>query len=102
MHMAHHKTILLVSSTARLHDRMRALGHSIDVSIALANHDTLSQALHSGHEFDLVILDSEGLPQQTLSAVDAFVAEKRKGTQKPAASSFDQAVEATLKAQIKR
>ena len=55
--MAHHKTILLVSSTTRLHDRMRALGHSIDASIALATQDTLPQALNSGHEFDLVILD---------------------------------------------
>ena len=73
--MAHHKTILLVSSTSRLHDRMRALGHAIDVSIALATHDTLPQALNSGHEFDLVILDSEGLPQTTLNAVDSFVAE---------------------------
>ena len=73
--MAHHKTILLVSSTTRLHDTMRALGHSIDVSIALATHDTLPQALNSGHEFDLVILDSEGLPQSVLNAVDAFVAE---------------------------
>jgi hypothetical protein len=39
---------------------------------------------------------------QLVAQRDAFVAEKRKGTQKPAASSFDQAVEAALKAQIKR
>lgn len=71
----HHKNILLMSATTRLHDRMRELSHDIDVSIALANEDTFSQAITSGHEFDLVILDSEGMSQDTLNAVDSFVAE---------------------------
>ena len=71
----HHKNILLISATARLHDRMRELSHAIDVSIALANDSTFSQAISSGHEFDLVILDSEGISQETLNAVDSFVAD---------------------------
>ena len=71
----HHKNILLVSATTRLHDRMRDLSHAIDASIALANEATFSQAVASGHEFDLVILDSEGIGQDTLNAVDSFVAE---------------------------
>ena len=71
----HHKNILLISATARLHDRMRELSHSIDVSIALANESTFSQAISSGHEFDLVILDAEGISQETLNAVDSFVAD---------------------------
>ncbi len=71
----HHKNILLVSATTRLHDRMRELSHAIDVSIALANESTFSQAISSGHEFDLVILDSEGIGQETLNAVDSFVAD---------------------------
>ena len=71
----HHKNILLVSATTRLHDRMRELSHAIDVSIALANEATFSQAISSGHEFDLVILDAEGIGQDTLNAVDSFVAE---------------------------
>lgn len=71
----HHKNILLISATARLHDRMRGLSHAIDVSIALANESTFSQAISSGHEFDLVILDSEGISQETLNAVDSFVAD---------------------------
>ena len=71
----HHKNILLISATARLHDRMRELSHAIDVSIALANESTFSQAISSGHEFDLVILDSEGISQETLNAVDSFVAD---------------------------
>ena len=69
------KNILLISATARLHDRMRELSHAIDVSIALANESTFSQAISSGHEFDLVILDSEGISQETLNAVDSFVAD---------------------------
>lgn len=71
----HHKNILLISATARLHDRMRELSHAIDVSIALANESTFSQAISSGHEFDLVILDAEGISQETLNAVDSFVAD---------------------------
>mgnify|MGYP000531313299 CR=1 FL=1 len=71
----HHKNILLVSATTRLHDRMRELSHAIDVSIALASEETFSQAVSSGHEFDLVILDGEGMSQDILNAVDSFVAE---------------------------
>ena len=71
----HHKNILLISGTTRLHDRMRELSHAIDVSIALANEETFSQAVSSGHEFDLVILDADGMSQDTLNAVDSFVAE---------------------------
>ena len=71
----HHKNILLISSTTRLHDRMRELSHAIDVSIALANESTFSQAISSGHEFDLVILDSEGIGQDTLNSIDSFVAD---------------------------
>lgn len=71
----HHKNILLISATTRLHDRMRDLSHAIDVSIALANKETFSQAISSTHEFDLVILDAEGMGKEILNAVDVFVAE---------------------------
>ncbi len=71
----HHKNILLISATTRLHDRMRELSHSIDVSIALANEATFSQAASSGHEFDLIIFDGDGMSQETHNAVDAYVAE---------------------------
>ena len=54
---------------------MRELSHAIDVSIALANESTFSQAISSGHEFDLVILDSEGIGQDTLNSIDSFVAD---------------------------
>ena len=43
----HHKNILLVSATTRLHERMRELSHVIDVSIALANAASFSQAAAS-------------------------------------------------------
>lgn len=54
---------------------MRELSHGINVSIALANEATFSQAISSGHEFDLVILDGEGIGQDTLNAIDSFVAD---------------------------
>lgn len=54
---------------------MRELSHGIGVSIALANEATFSQAISSGHEFDLVILDGEGIGQDTLNAIDSFVAD---------------------------
>ena len=47
----------------------------LDVSIALATPATFSQAVSSEHEFDLVILDTEGLSKDTLSAVDAYIAD---------------------------
>ena len=70
----HHKNILLMSRTSRHHERMRELSHALDVSIALATPDTFSQAIVSGHDFDLVILDSAGMDEETLNAVDSYVA----------------------------
>ena len=71
----HHKNILLVSRTSRHHDSMRELSHALDVSIALATPATFSQAISSGHEFDLVILDPEGIEQSLLNSVDSFVSD---------------------------
>lgn len=71
----HHKNILLIARSTRHHDRMRDLSHTLDVSIALAFPDTFSQAISSGHEFDLVILDVAGLDEETLNAVDSYVAD---------------------------
>lgn len=73
---AHHRNILLVSRTTRLHDRMRDLSHSLDVSILLSTPDTFSQAINSGHEFDLVVLDVPGTSDDTIDAVDAYVVDK--------------------------
>ena len=70
----HHKNILLMSRTSRHHERMRELSHALDVSIELATPDTFSQAIVSGHDFDLVILDSAGMDEETLNAVDSYVA----------------------------
>ena len=54
---------------------MRELSHALDVSIALATPATFSQAISSGHEFDLVILDPEGIEQSLLNSVDSFVSD---------------------------
>ena len=69
----HHKNILLIARTTRHHDRMRELSHALDVSTLLATPDTFNQAITSGHEFDLVILDVVGASQDILNAVDAYV-----------------------------
>ncbi|MDD5799690.1 MAG: winged helix-turn-helix domain-containing protein [Coriobacteriales bacterium] len=71
----HHKNILLISRTSRHHERMRELSHALDVSIALATPDTFSQAISSGHDFDLVIFDSAGMDEDTTNEVDSYVAE---------------------------
>lgn len=71
----HHKNILLIAKTARFIERMRDINHALDVSILPTTPDTFSQAISSGHSFDLVILDADGLDQDTLSAVDNYTAE---------------------------
>lgn len=71
----HHKNILLIARTTRHHDRMRELSHALDVTIALAEPATFSQAVSSGREFDLVILDPEGMDQSILNAVDSFISD---------------------------
>ena len=71
----HHKNILLLSRSTRHHERMRELARNLDVSIALSLPETFSQAISSGREFDLVILDIPGLDDDTLNSVDSYVAE---------------------------
>ena len=71
----HHKNILLVSRTSRYIERMRELKHALDVSILPSTPDTFSQAISSGHEFDLVIVDSDNLDQDTLNAIDSYVSD---------------------------
>ncbi len=72
--MQHHKNVLLVSKTSRLHERMRELSHSLDISVLLSTPDTFDQAISSGHDFDLVLLDLAGLSSETINKVDAYVA----------------------------
>ena len=52
---------------------MRELGNNLDVSILLAGPDTFNQAITSGHDFDLVIVDVDGLEDVALEAIDAYV-----------------------------
>lgn len=69
----HHKNILLVSRTTRHHERMRELSHQLDISALLATPDTFNQAISSGHDFDLVVLDLMGITQEIINQVDAYV-----------------------------
>jgi DNA-binding response OmpR family regulator len=70
-----HKNILLISNGNKYHDRMRELSRALDVSIALSVPETFSQAISSGREFDLVIMEYLGLDENTLNAVDNYIAE---------------------------
>jgi DNA-binding response OmpR family regulator len=54
---------------------MRELSHALDVSVLLATPDTFNQAITSGHDFDLVVLDVAGIMQDLMDAVEAYVGE---------------------------
>ena len=71
--MQHHKNVLLVSRGTRLHERMRELSRALDISVLLAKPETFEQAISSGHEFDLVVLDLAGVAPELLSRVDTYV-----------------------------
>ena len=71
-----HKNVLLVSRTTRHHARMRELAASLDLSVLLSTPETFSQAISSGHEFDLVILDVAGVSSDVMNDVDAYVVDK--------------------------
>lgn len=71
--MQHHKNVLLVSRTNRLHERMRELSHALDISVLLSTPDTFDQAITSGHDFDLVLLDMAGVAAETVNKVDDYV-----------------------------
>lgn len=71
----HHKKVLLISRTTRLHDRMRELSHELDISILLATPDTFDQAIASGNDFGLVALDLAGVTGDLVAHVSAWSAE---------------------------
>lgn len=52
---------------------MRELSHVLDVSTLLATPDTFEQAITSGHDFDLVILDLNGLDDSFIESVDDYL-----------------------------
>ena len=52
---------------------MRELSHALDVSTLLATPDTFGQAITSGHEFDLVILDLVGVDDAFVEEVDSYL-----------------------------
>lgn len=71
----HHKKVLLISRTTRLHDRMRELSYELDISILLATPDTFDQAIASGNDFGLVTLDLAGVTGDFVARVSAWSAE---------------------------
>lgn len=71
----HHKKVLLISRTTRLHDRMRELSHELDISVLLATPDTFDQAITSTADFGLVTLDLAGITDDLVSRVVAYSSE---------------------------
>lgn len=71
----HHKKVLLISRTTRLHDRMRELSHELDISVLLATPDTFDQAISSASDFGLVTLDLSGASDDLVSRVATYSAE---------------------------
>lgn len=71
----HHKKVLLISRTTRLHDRMRELSHELDISVLLATPDTFDQAITSTADFGLVTLDLAGISGDLVSRVVAYSSE---------------------------
>lgn len=71
----HHKKVLLISRTTRLHDRMRELSHELDISVLLATPDTFDQAITSTADFGLVTLDLAGISDDLVSRVVSYSSE---------------------------
>ena len=70
-----HRNILHVSYTTRHHQMMREVSHALDVSTLLATPESFNQAVNSGHEFSLVVLDDSGLHKEFITSVDEYVTE---------------------------
>ena len=71
----HHKKVLLISRTTRLHERMRDLSHALDISVLLATPDTFEQAVSSGNDFDLIAFDLAGANDDLVARVNGYSAD---------------------------
>ncbi len=69
----HHKFVLHIARSTRHRERMRELDHALDISTLLSTPETFNQAINSGHEFGLVVLDLAGLTDKFLEDVDSYV-----------------------------
>lgn len=69
----HHRNILYVSYTTNYHDMIRVVSSGLDVSTLLATPESFSQATKSGHEFDLIIIDDDGVSREFMTKVDEYV-----------------------------
>ena len=69
----HHRNILYVSYTTNHHDMMRVVSSGLDVSTLLATPESFGQAVKSGHDFDLIVIDDDGMSKDFMSKVDEYV-----------------------------
>lgn len=70
----HHKTALYLSQTADGHERMRRLSTMLDVSVLLTGVSRFSQAT-TERDFDLIMLDVNGVSPSTLENIETTLAE---------------------------
>ena len=67
----HHKNVLLVAHTKRCVISMQDLKQALDVSILSSTPDTLNRAFASGHEFDLIVIDTLDLDTHTIKNIES-------------------------------
>ncbi|MBR2834260.1 MAG: response regulator transcription factor [Coriobacteriales bacterium] len=70
----HHKTALFLSQTADGHERMRRISSMLDVSVLLAGIARFDQAVLE-REFDLVVLDINGVSSSQVEHVETILAD---------------------------
>lgn len=71
----HHKNVLFISRSATLQDRMRALSQTLDISTLLSHPDAFDEAMGSGHDFDLVVLDVASVDEGARTHIEDEVQE---------------------------
>ena len=70
------RTILVISRAARLNAQIKSLAERLPLRAMLAGPDNFQRAISSGHEFDIVILDINGVSPELMNAVDSYVTER--------------------------
>ena len=67
----HHKNVLLVAHTKRCVASMQDLKQALDVSILSSTPQTIHRAFDSGHEFDIIIIDTLDLDTAVLKTIES-------------------------------
>lgn len=68
----HHKKVLLISRTIHMRDLMKELSHTLDISTLLGTPEAFDQAITSGNDFDLIVLELNGISDDLVARVAAY------------------------------